>query len=90
MRDSVELEVFKNLYHSMAEEKGAAFAPHVLECAATTPVPSAEDRSSEKVVDGQDKKRAALIAMIDNRLERISAFTSLAKEREKLVLDAEG
>ena len=52
-----------------------------------------EDRPSEKVVDKQtdtDKERADfVVALIDNQLERISAFKGHALEREKLAVEAE-
>ena len=49
-----------------------------------------EDRPSEKVVEKQtDATRAALVAFIDNRLERISTFEGYATERENLAVDAE-
>jgi CRISPR/Cas system-associated protein Cas10 (large subunit of type III CRISPR-Cas system) len=55
------------------------------------PKAETEDQSPEKGLDSQaDKKRAGLVALIDNRLGRISAFKGLAKERENLALDAEG
>lgn len=41
-------------------------------------------------MDGQaDKKCAGLVALIDDRLGRISDFNGYAKERENLVLEAE-
>jgi hypothetical protein len=49
-----------------------------------------EDRPSEKILDPQtDEKRAAVIASIDARLERISVFERYATERESLGADAE-
>jgi hypothetical protein len=49
-----------------------------------------EGRPSEKVVDPQtDKKRASLVAFIDERLARISLFQEYASERESLAVDAE-
>jgi len=49
-----------------------------------------EDRPSEKIVDPQtDEKRAAVVAFIDARLERISVFEHYATERESLGTDAE-
>jgi hypothetical protein len=49
-----------------------------------------EDRPSENDVDEQtDKKRAAVVAFVDDRLERLSSFQGYATEREDLVLDAE-
>ncbi len=50
-----------------------------------------EDRPSEEVVDERpDKKRADVVALIDNQLETISVFKGYALEREKLAGDAEG
>jgi hypothetical protein len=49
-----------------------------------------EDRPSEKIVDQQiDEKRAAVVALIDEHLERISLFERYATERESIALDAE-
>ncbi len=57
---------------------------------AVPPEAKMEDRPSEKVVDNPtDKQRAAVVALIDDRLERISAFKGYAIEREDLALDAE-
>ena len=49
-----------------------------------------EDRPSEKVVDKQtDKKRADLVALLDDQLARIGAFEEYALQRENLAVDAE-
>lgn len=49
-----------------------------------------EDQLSEKVIDQQtDELRATVIALIDDRLEKINTFNEYATEREKLAVDAE-
>ena len=49
-----------------------------------------KDRPSEKIVDPQtDEKRAAVVAFIDARLERIGTFEDYATERENLGADAD-
>jgi hypothetical protein len=63
-----------------------------LTCEYSIPLkPETKDGSPEKVVEGQaDKKRAVLVAMIEDRLGRIRDFKGYAKERENLALDGEG
>jgi hypothetical protein len=57
---------------------------------AAPPAAKAENQSVEAVDDKTDaEKCAAVIASIDDRLEKISAFREYALERQKLSVDAE-
>jgi hypothetical protein len=49
-----------------------------------------EEGRSEEIVDGKmEERRAAVLALIDDRLARFSTFEGYATERENLALDAE-
>ncbi len=60
-------------------------------CFSAAPPPArTEDQPSEKVDDQQaEAKRVGLIALIEERLERLFSFEEYALEREKLALEAD-
>ena len=91
-------EIASDGYMSVNIRKRIFFAFGLWDCLfaltclnAGPPETKMEDRPSEEVVDERpDKKRADVVALIDNQLETISVFKGYALEREKLAGDAEG